>query len=207
MYALQLASGYVQVTCLRRSGAHTIGIEAFRQFLNVNRSADAELHAFGLHYVHTAVDDRFVELEVRYSEAQQSADIFVFLEHCHLVAHGVKSVGSGKSRRTGSHDGHFLAVALVGLGLHIALSESRFYYGGLIFAYSHRRVDGQFKHTTLLAECRTDASGELREVVRGTQYLVSFSPFSLVQRVLKLRRTVAQRACPMAERHTAVHTT
>ena len=65
----------------------------------------------------------------------------------------------------------------------------------------------EIQDTSLLAECRTDASCELREVVGGIEETVSLLPIALVEGIIPLRCLVAQRTSPVAERHATIHAT
>ena len=61
------------------------------------------------------------------------------------------------------------------------------------------------QHTSLLAQCRTDATGEFWKGIGTIQQAVSQLPVALIQRIVPLRGFVAQRTSPVAKGHTAVH--
>ena len=63
----------------------------------------------------------------------------------------------------------------------------------------------EVEHASLLTECRADTSRKLGEVVRSVEQAVSLFPLTLVQGIIPFRALVAERACPMAERYSAVH--
>ena len=98
-----------------------------------------------------------------------------------------------------------MSVALRYLHFNIVLLPSLLAYGSLILAVCRRLMLHEVEHARLLAQCRTDASRELREVIGGVQQLVSQLPVALVEGIVPLWRFVAQRTSPVAERHAAVH--
>ena len=66
-------------------------------------------------------------------------------------------------------------------------------------------MHGELQHTTLLTQGRADTSCKLREGVGAGENLVSQFPLAAVECIVPFGTFVAQRACPMAERYTAVH--
>ena len=171
----------------------------------VDVGVDLKADALGLHHADAPVDDGLVELEVGDAEAQQSSDVFQPLEDGDLIAAAVELVGSRQSGRSRTDDRHPLPVPSVGAGLHVAFAEGSFDDGGFVLPDGDGCVDAELQHTALFAQRRADASGELGEVVRLCQDVVRLAPLPLVEGVLELRRAVAQRTGPVAERHAAVH--
>ena len=115
-------------------------------------------------------------------------------------------VGGNKSGRSCTDDSHLLAVALGSLDAHEVLLECHLGDGSLVLAVGGGFVLHEIQYARLLAESRADAPGELGEVVGGVEQAISQLVVALVEGVVPLRRLVAQWACPMAERHSAVHT-
>jgi hypothetical protein len=66
-----------------------------------------------------------------------------------------------------------------------------------------RLVDAE--HARALAGCRTQATSELREVVRGVQAFDGLASLAPARVVVPLRDEVAERAALVTERHTTVH--
>ena len=167
----------------------------------------SELNALLFEKTETAVDDAFVELEVRNTIAQQATGILTCLEHCYLISLMVQLVGSYQSRRTSTYDSHRLTITLRNLNMHVILREGVLHDGTLILTVGGWFMIHEIQYTRLLAECRTDASCELREVVGGIEEPVSLLPVALVEGIVPLRCLVAQRTSPVAERHATIHAT
>ena len=119
----------------------------------------------------------------------------------------VQLVGSYQSRRTGTDDSHRLAITLRNLNMNIVLREGVLNDGALILTVGGWFMIHEIQDTSLLTECRTDASCELREVVGGIEETVSQLPIALVEGIIPLRCLVAQRTSPVAERHATIHAT
>ena len=77
----------------------------------------------------------------------------------------VEAVGSYESGWSGSYYAHFLAVALGLFYAYVVLLECVFGNGALVLAVGCRFVLNEIEHASLLAQRRTDTSGELGEVV------------------------------------------
>ena len=182
-----------------------MGIESVREISHIDVAVGFESNTFGFHDAYATVYNSFVKFKVRYAEAEQAADIFKAFEHGDVVAAMIQLVGGGKSCRTRPDDGNALAFARIGTRHNISFAERRLGNCAFVFAYGHRRVHCQFEHTTLLAQCRADTSGKFGKIVGGGKYFVSLSPFALVERILEFGRAIAQRACPVAEGHAAIH--
>ena len=73
--------------------------------------AALELHALAGHEVDAPVDHPFLQFEVGYAVAQQSARFRVLLVDGHVVARPVEYLGGGQPRGTGTHHGHSLGPA------------------------------------------------------------------------------------------------
>ena len=204
---LQLTSRNLQVTSGRSTRRYHVGIEAFWQLSDIYLLIIFELDAFFLQETETAVDDNLVELEVWNTISQQTTCVLTSLEYSYLISLMIQLVGSYQSRRTGTDDSHRLAIALRQLYMHIILLEGVLHNGALILTVGGRFVVHQVEDTSLLAECRTDTTCKLREVVGAVEQAVSQLPVALVEGIVPLRCLVAQRTSPVAERHTAVHTT
>ena len=98
-------------------------------------------------------------------------------------------------------------ACVLNLNMHIILREGVLHDGTLILTVGGWLMIHEIQYTRLLAECRTDASCELREVVGGIEETVSLLPVALVEGIIPLRCLVAQRTSPVAERHTTIHAT
>ena len=204
---LQLSSRNFQVAGCRCTGRYHVGIEAFWQLGNINLLIVFEFDALFFEKTKTAVDDALVEFEVRNTVTQQTTGILTCLEDRYLISHVVQLVGSNQSRRTGTDDSHRLAITLRNLNMNIVLRESVLHDGALILTVGGWFMIHEIQDTSLLTECRTDASCELREVVGGIEETVSLLPIALVEGIIPLRCLVAQRTSPVAERHATIHAT
>ena len=205
IHAFKLSARYGKVARRGRSRGYHVCVEAFGQLGHVDVLIIFKGYSLLHQHVYAAVYHGLVELKVRYAVAQQSAGILVLVEHRNHIALQVKAVGSHQSGRSGSYHGHLLAVALRMMYAHIVLLEGVFGYGSLILAVGCRLMLHKIEHAGLLAESRTDAPRELRKVVGRVEQPVSQLPVAFIQSVVPLRRLVAQRTSPVAERHSAVH--
>lgn len=122
-----------------------------RQLFQINFGICLETDTLFFHNVQAAVDDRFVQLEIGDSEAQQAAGIFTLFEYGDCISLPVQLVGSCQSCRARTDDGNLFAVPLVLSGCDISFSEGGLYDSRFVFAYCNRRVDSQFQHTRFFA--------------------------------------------------------
>ena len=205
MHTVEVASGNVEVARLGCACADGIGVESLGKIEDVDVGIHLKSYAFCLHHIDAAVYDGFVELEIGNAEAEQSSNSLAAFEHGDVVAAAVQLVGCCQSGGTAAHYRHFFAVALILPRHHISFAECCLGNCALVFADGGRSVDGKFKYTALLAQGRAYASGEFRKIVGQRQYFISLVPVASVDGVLKFRRAVAKRTCPVAERHAAVH--
>ena len=93
------------------------------------------------------------------------------------------------------------------LDSHVAFLECTLCNGALVLTVCYCLTCRVIEDTSLLAECRTDASCELREVIGCLEYLVCCLPVATVECIVPFRVLVAEWACPVAERYATVHTT
>ena len=100
MYAFQFASRYVQVAGFRCSGADGIGIKPFGQVRQIDFCISLEADTFVFHDFQATVDNRFMQLEVRNTEAKQSANVFGLFENCYIVSSMIQLIGCCQSRRS-----------------------------------------------------------------------------------------------------------
>ena len=173
--------------------------------VDVNIRSHFKLDAFRRQYIHAAVNHILVQLEVGDAITQQPTGRFVFIHQCDAVSHQVQSVGGNQPGRSCTYHRHLFPVSFRSLYLDISFAESRLNDSRLILTNRHRLVARQFQYARLLAEGRADTSREFREVTSGRQYLIRLFPFAFVQGILPFGLFVSYRACPVAERHPAIH--
>ena len=203
---LEFASGNLQVAGSRSTGGDYVCVITLRQFRHVDLLTETELDALLFEHIHTTVDDSLVEFEVGDAISEQSTCSLVLVIHRHSISLEVELIGSNESGWTCTNHSHLLAVALRCGNTYEILLESHLGDGSLVLTVGGGLMLHKIQHASLLAESRTDTSGELREVVGGVEKAVSQLIVALIQSVVPLRRFVAQWASPMAEWHTAVHT-
>ena len=144
VYAFQPASFDFQVARLRCAYAHAVCVEPLRQVGEVDFGRGFETYAFGTHYVKTAVDDWLMQFEIRYSEPQQPAYVFLFFEYGNVVSHAVQPVCGGQPGGARPYYGHLHSVARIIVRLHVSLAKGSLGYGGFVFAYRYGSVHAQF---------------------------------------------------------------
>ena len=225
--AVKVTAGCFQVAGRRGAGGHYHGVVVMGQLVNicgllgaeevarerlsiglgsvVYLYAKLEDNALFFQQIHAAVDDRLVELEVGDAVAHESAGILAGLKYGNLITALVKLCGHAQAGRPCADDGHAFAVALRMEGMDEILGEGVLGNGTFVLADSCRLVIHQVEHAGLFTQCRTDAAGELGEVVGLVDELVGQFPVALVNGVVPLRRAVSQRTGPVAEGHAAVH--
>ena len=184
----------------------------------IDRQVDADLAgghetgSFALHLPHTAVDRRLVHLERGDAVAQQAAEPIVAFEHRDGVTGTGELLGRGQSRRPRADDGHRVTGSarrlLGGDGAALPCRVR----DGLLDPLDGDRpagiVLGDRQHARGLARRRTEAPGELREVVRRMQSLAGLVPQTDADEVVPFRYQVAERTArghAVAERDRAIH--
>ena len=106
VHAFEVASLHIEVAGYTRadSDAHSIKLvdNLLDSDVGANFHATDEFHAFFFHEFHATIDNRFVELEVGDTEAEETARSFVFLIHGDLVTGAVEAISAGETGRTGT---------------------------------------------------------------------------------------------------------
>ncbi|MNM95439.1 hypothetical protein D3C81_1078840 [compost metagenome] len=222
VHAGQLTARHRQVARHFRAAGQHHGVELVHQRLRGHRLAGVvhdtggqfafghhharpERHAFGLHLLDAAVDQRLLHLEVGDAIAQQAADAVVLLEHRHVMAGAGQLLRGSQASRAGADHGHGLAGLVRGhVRRHPALFPGLVDDGVLDRLDAHRQfIDAE--RAGGLARCRADAAGELGEVVGLVQHLDRRLPVLAVHQVVEVRDDVVDRAAVVAERDAAVH--
>ena len=183
VYALQVATGDIQVTGCRCACGDDDSIvtgKTVDKRLAGHLLAVTELDALLLKQSQTTIDDRLVELEVRDAVAEKTAGGFSFFKDRDLITHVVQIVGGSKTGRPCSYHGHLLTIAKGMMNTDVALTESRLGDGTLVFTVGGRLMLNQVQHACLLAEGRTDTSGELWERVCGVEQTVGQFPVAFI---------------------------
>ena len=164
--------------------ASTTRIEVLEQILGRQIDADMgavmERDAFHIHLRHAAIDVMLLHLEVGNAVAKQAAGLGVFLEHVHVVAGARELLRAGHAGGTRADDRDFLSGLDRGrLGLDPALLE------GAVGDRAFDRLDGHrivvdVERAGGLARRRTDAAGDLREIIGGVQVARGFLPVAAI---------------------------
>src|SRR5205085_7984406 len=222
MHARQIAPGNRQVTRLLGAPGEHHGIELGEQRLRVYRlaritadagwrrlradvNAGAELHALGAQLVEAPVDHALVELEVGNAIAQETADAVAFFEHRDLVAGARQLLRAGEACRSGADDGDAPTGRMDGaLRAHPAFFP-RLVGDGVLDRLDADRIVVDAQHARLFARCRTDATGELREIVRRVQHLDRLLPVLPINEIVPVGNDVVDRATALAEGNAAIH--
>ena len=122
-------------------------------------------HALFVHQLHTAFDDRFIQLHIGNPIHQKPADPVVLLIYRHMVAPLIEHVGTGQTGGPRANNRHlFIRADLRDTGLHIAVRKSLFNDGAFVLFDGHRPVvyAAQTRH---LAERRAYPARKFREIV------------------------------------------
>ena len=151
------------------------------------RRARTRARAPALHLV-------LLELHVRDAVHEEATRLLVTLIDRHEVTRAIQHVCRGEAGGAGADDRDLLAGARARrLGQHPALGEGLVDDGILDVLDRHGRVD-ESGHARSLARRRTDAAGELGEVVRRAQVVVGVAPPPLEDHRVELRDDVVDRA-------------
>ena len=146
-----------------------------------------------------------LHLELRDSVAHQAADAVGPLEDGHRVTGASELLSRGETRRPRSDDGHRLArLTRRRLRDHPAFGPRPLDDLDLDLLDGHG-VGVDAEHTCRLARSRTEASGELREVVGRVQAIERVPPVLSPDQVVPLGDEVSEGAPVVAERDAAVH--
>ena len=222
MDAVEVAAGNRQVA--RRFGAagQRHRVIGFHQLLRIDRAgriaadrlAVMEGDALSLHLRDAAVDDVLFHLEVRNAIAHQSAGLGELLIDMDVMAGAGELLRAGEARRAGADDGNRLAGLVRGdLRTQPAILPS---------AVGDRAFDGLDGHRVVVdvqraggfARRRTDAAGDLREIVGRVQVARGFFPAALIDQIVPVRDLVVDRTAGRAGRdragavaigHAAIH--
>ena len=140
--------------------------DALRGCPGANIGVVSELHTFGFHLIDSALNDGLIQLEVRNTEAKQSAGFAVLLKNCHGVAFSGKLLCTSQAGRTAADNGNGLAVKLSRyLRFDPTLVPSVSNNCTLHRLYAHR-LAGVVKNTAVFAKSRTDTRGKFRKTIR-----------------------------------------
>ncbi len=209
MDAGQFATGNRQIARLFRATGQDHGIIFGQQRLGGNRFTnvlvDPELDSLGGHLRHATVDMLFLELEVGDAITQQSTNSIILLQQHHRVTSARQLLRGGHTGGAGTNHGNLLAGLAGGrLRLHPA------HFPGLVDDRVFDRLDAHrvvvdVQRAGGFARRRTDAAGELGEVVGGMQHIDRLAPVLLEHKIIPIRNDVVDRAAAHAERNAAIH--
>ncbi|CAB4696754.1 unannotated protein [freshwater metagenome] len=209
MDAAELAPGHRQVA--RLGGAHREddGVVALGQLgtgqLAAHVDAGPEDGALATHLVQTPVEVLLLHLELGDAVAHQPADLVGPLVDGDRVTGPGELLSRRETGRAGADDRDRATGEPLGrLGPHEA-GLPRLVDDRDLDVLDGDRVLVDAQHAGRLARRRTEATGELREVVGRVQALDGTLPVVAPDQVVPLRDDVAQRATLVAERDAAVH--
>ena len=159
--------------------------------------------ALGLHLRDAAVDVMLFHLEIGNAVAQQPAGLGPALEQMHVMTGARELLCAGHARRAGTNHRDLLA-GLVGRDFRLdpaivpgAIDDGAF--DGL----DGDRIVVDVERARRLTRRRTDAAGELGEIVGRVQVARGFFPVVLVDEVVEVGDLVVDRAARRARRHRA----
>ena len=135
--------------------------------------------AFALHLLDAAVDVDLLHLEIGDAVTKQAARFRPALVDMHLMAGARQLLRAGKTCRSRADDRNFLAgLALRFVGLEPLRDRT---VGDLAFdRFDGDRVLVDVERAGRFARRRTDAAGNLREIVRRMQIARGFFPVAAV---------------------------
>ena len=206
MDALEFAPRHFQIPGDGGAGRNDHGVEFIGEIGDaIHRLAHIEFYSLLHHYADAPVYERLVKLEIGNAVAQQSAGGFVLVKHFHSISLHVEGVGSSQSGGTGADHGHALAVAFGVTDSHESFTESHLGDGGLVLPVGGGLMAEKIQYAGLFAKRGAHATGEFGERICGREKLVGQLPVAFVESVVPFGRLVAERASPVAERHSAIH--
>ena len=166
-----------------------------------------ELDAFGADEIDAPIHDALVELHVRDAVGEQAADPIVTLIHRDAVPRSIELLGRREPRRAAADDGNLLAAPFRGrLGMNPAFFETFVDDCHLDVLDRDSRV-GNAQDTGAFTGSRTNATGELREVVGLVQAIEGLAPAAPIDEVVPLGDQIVDRAAGrgLAKRDPAIH--
>ena len=191
--------GNRQIARLGRAGRQNHGVKFLQQFFRRIIFADFgvadKFDAFGFHLFDAAQHDLLlVELHVRDAVHEQAAGAVGALENRDEVAGLVQLRGGAKSRRAGADDGDLFAGALLRrFGHDPAVLPAVVGDGALdVFDGDRRIVDAE--HARTFARRRTDAAGEIGEIIRLVQPFERFLPQAAINQIVPFGNQIVDRA-------------
>ena len=153
----------------------------------------------------TSIQKSLLQHECGNAVAQQAADTIGPLEHGDEVPRPIQLIGRRESRRTRADHRHPLARARRRRRRRDPTLVER--------TIDNRRFDGfdrdrgiiDAQHARAFARRRTQAAGELREIVGRMQALDRRAPVIAIDEIVPVGNEITERASLMAERNAAVH--
>ena len=167
--------------------------------------AGAKRHAFGTHLVNAPIDEAFFHLEVGNAIAQQTTDAIVLLEHHHRMTGTRQLLCGGQTGGAGADHRHALAGRYCGRrGLHPAFLPG-FVDDGVFNRFDADRRFINAQSAGFFARRRTDAAGELGEIIGRMQGVDRALPVLAIHQNVEVRKDVVHRAAVHAKRYAAIH--
>src|SRR5271166_5153138 len=211
MDAVKLASRDGKVARLlgaAREHERVVALEqARRRHACAHIRAVVEDHAFRLHLCNAGVDVMLLHLEVGNAVAQQASRLGQLLENVHLVAGARELLRAGHARRTRADHGHLLSRAQ-----RRGLRHDPAFFEGAVGDRAFDGLDGdgivvEVERAGGFAWRRTDAAGDLGEIVGAMQVARRLPPVAAIDQIVPVRNLVVHGTAGVAVGNAAIHAT
>ena len=207
--ALQLAARDVQIARLLGAARQQDRVELLAQVLDRHVDADVgvgdELHAFGRHLFHAAIDGPLLHLEIGDAVAKQAADAIPLLEQRDIVSGARQLLRGGQPAGPEPITATRLPVLISG-GSGLIQPSSKA-CSTIDFSMFLMVTGGSLMPSTHAA---SHGAGQMRPVNSG-KLLVACScadrvfPAVAIDEIIPVRNDVVHRTAGVAERHAAIH--
>src|SRR3569623_565526 len=221
MHALQFAPRHRQIARLLGAACDDDDIEILLKLIGrhrflgpvrdiggeilTNQYTGAENDAFGFHLLDTAVNMRFLHLEIGNTVAQQAADAVVFLEHGDVMPGARKLLRGSQTGWAGTDHRHFLATLDRGRQRNHPAVFPALVDDEMLDRFDTDRLTIDVERTGRFAGRRADTPGEFRKVIGRMQVIQRFLVVAAINQIVPVRNDVIDRAAGIAERDAAVH--
>src|SRR5688500_3587282 len=211
MNTFELSSGDRKVAGCRSSSTNQSSIKFFLQMISTDIYSDMSIGAKNytllFHQSYSAVKDCLLQLKIWNAVPQEPTNPVATFKDCDPMSSFIQLGSCSQAGRSGTYNGDALSrTHLRRICFYVPFLECLF-RNRLFNVFNCYGLIIDAENTTSLTGSRTNSPRKLGEIISTAQNTNCILPFSLINRVVKIRYIVSKRATVVTKRNPTVHTT